>query len=94
MKEQARKQRRRLIGTIVSDKMDKTVVVSVDRTMVHSRYLKSFTVSKKYKAHDPENIYKVGDKVVIEETRAMSKTKRWRVVDKVEKKVNQEISNE
>lgn len=72
--------RRRLNGIVVSDKMDKTVVVSVDRTVVHSKYLKRFTVNKRYKAHDPENASKTGDKVVIEEMRPMSKTKRWRVV--------------
>lgn len=74
--------RRRINGIVTSDAMDKTVVVRVDRTMVHAKYLKRFTLSKKYKAHDPENVYKVGDQVVIEETRPISKDKRWRVVGK------------
>ena len=72
--------RRRLIGTVVSDKMDKTVVVRVDRTVMHSKYLKRFTKSSKFKAHVPENQAKVGDKVTIEETRPISKDKTWRVV--------------
>lgn len=69
-------------GTVVSTKMDKTVVVRVDRTVVHPKYLKRFTVSRKYKAHDPENGFAVGDLVTIEETRPYSKTKTWRVVGK------------
>ncbi|MBT4857011.1 30S ribosomal protein S17 [Candidatus Uhrbacteria bacterium] len=74
--------RRRLIGVVVSDKMDKTVVVRVDNTVVHSKYLKRFTKSKKFKAHDPENQAKTGDKVTIEETRPISKGKTWRIVTK------------
>jgi small subunit ribosomal protein S17 len=73
--------RRRLIGTVVSDKMDKTVVVKVDRTVLHSKYLKRIKKSRKFKAHDPENKAKVGDKVTIEETRPISKDKTWRVVN-------------
>ncbi len=72
--------RRQLKGVVVSDKMDKTVVVRVDRTVVHSKYLKRFTVSKRFKAHDEKNEAKVGDLVTIEETRPISKDKRWRVV--------------
>ena len=75
--------RRRLNGTVVSNKMDKTVVVRVERTVVHPKYLKRFTLSKKYKAHDAENAYQVGDIVTIEESRPMSKSKTWRVVAKV-----------
>ena len=74
--------RRRLQGTVVSDKMEKTVVVSIDRTIVHPKYLKRYTKSKRIKAHDPENTYVSGDKVVIEEMRPLSKEKRWRVVSK------------
>lgn len=74
--------RRRLNGEVVSNKMDKTVVVRVDRTVIHSKYLKRFTVSKKYKAHDEQNQCQVGDVVTIEETRPFSKTKNWRVVTK------------
>lgn len=75
--------RRRLRGTVVSTKMDKTVVVRVDRTMVHPKYVKRYTESKKFKAHDPENAYQEGDIVTIEEMRPLSKTKTWRVVAKV-----------
>ncbi|PIQ67573.1 30S ribosomal protein S17 [Candidatus Uhrbacteria bacterium CG_4_10_14_0_2_um_filter_41_7] len=72
--------RRRLKGEVVSDKMDKTVVVKVDRTVIHSKYLKRYTISKRYKAHDEENEAKTGDLVTIEETRPLSKGKRWRIV--------------
>lgn len=75
--------RRRLIGTVVSTKMTKTVSVRVDRTVVHPKYGKRYAVSAKYLAHNelPEIIS--GDKVVIEETRPLSALKRWRVVSKV-----------
>lgn len=75
--------RRRLNGVVVSDKMDKTVVVRVERVIQHPKYLKRFALSKKYKAHDEENAYATGDKVVIEETRPLAKSKTWRVVSKV-----------
>lgn len=78
--EDKKKLRRRLNGVVVSDKMDKTVVVRVDRTVMHSKYLKRFTISKRYKAHDEDNSSKVGDKVTIEEIRPLSKDKRFRVV--------------
>ncbi len=73
--------RRRLNGVVVSDKMDKTVVVRVDRTVVHPKYHKRLTRSTRFKAHDAENKAKQGDKVTIEEIRPMSKGKCWRVVD-------------
>ena len=73
--------RRQLKGVVLSDKMDKTAVVKVDRTVLHSKYLKRFTKSKKYKVHDPENKAKIGDKVVIEETRPISKDKNWRIIE-------------
>lgn len=75
--------RRRLHGIVVSDKMTKTVVVRVDRTKLHFKYRKRYTVSKKYKAHDEASEYHVGDRVTIEETRPMSADKRWRVVSKI-----------
>lgn len=75
--------KKRLTGIIVSDKMDKTRVVKVERLKLHPLYRKYYRVFKKYKAHDPENKYKVGDKVVIEETRPLSKEKRWRIIEKV-----------
>lgn len=73
---------RKLSGIVVSDKMDKTVVVRVDRISSHPKYHKQFTVSKKYHAHDAKNEYKVGDKVTIEAMRPMSATKRWKVISK------------
>ena len=69
-----------LKGVVVSDKMDKTVVVSVSRFIKHPLYGKFYKVSKKYKAHDEDNKYKVGDKVEIVETRPISKDKRFKVV--------------
>ncbi len=68
-----------LSGVVVSDKMDKTVVVSVSRFIKHPKYGKYYKVSKKYKAHDEENRYKTGDKVDIVETRPISKDKRFKV---------------
>ena len=68
-----------LKGVVVSDKMDKTIVVSVSRFIKHPLYGKFYKVSKKYKAHDEENKYKTGDKVEIVETRPISKDKRFKV---------------
>lgn len=67
-------------GVVVSDKMDKTVVVSVSRFIKHPLYGKFYKVSKKYKAHDEDNKYKVGDSVEIVETRPISKDKKFKVV--------------
>ena len=67
------------IGTVVSNRMMKTVVVVVERRMKHGRYGKYMTEKNKYKAHDEENACKIGDKVRITETRPLSKDKRWRV---------------
>lgn len=72
--------RRRLSGVVVSDKMDKTVSVSVARTIVHPKYGKRYTKGTKYLAHNEANEAKVGDEVTIEETRPLSARKRWRVV--------------
>jgi small subunit ribosomal protein S17 len=72
-------------GYVVSDKMDKTVVVRVDRRTTHPLYRKTITQSKRYHAHDETNDVKVGDLVRIAETRPLSKTKRWRVVEVVER---------
>ncbi len=72
--------KRRIKGVVVSNKMDKTIVVTVERSKQHPRYKKRYTVSKKYKAHDPENKYKPGDKVIIQENKPISKDKRWIVV--------------
>ena len=69
-----------LKGVVVSDKMQKTVVVSVSRFIKHPLYGKFYKVSKKYKAHDEDNAHKVGDTVEIVETRPISKDKRFKVV--------------
>jgi small subunit ribosomal protein S17 len=68
-------------GTVVSDKMQKTVVVSVERKKKHRLYHKVVTVTDRYKAHDDDNSCKLGDLVRIEEARPMSKDKRWRVIE-------------
>jgi small subunit ribosomal protein S17 len=73
--------RRTLLGRVVSDKMDKTIVVEVERTHKHPTYRKYVKSSKKYKAHDETNACKVDDFVMIEESRPLSATKRWVVVE-------------
>ncbi len=72
--------KRKFNGVVVSDKMNKTIVVKVARVKVHPMYKKRFSVSRKYKVHDEKNQYKKGDKVQFIETRPLSKNKRWRVV--------------
>jgi small subunit ribosomal protein S17 len=72
-------------GVVVSDKMDKTVVVLVERRTTHPLYAKTLTKSEKYHAHDETNDVNTGDRVRIVETRPLSKTKRWRVLDVVER---------
>jgi len=72
--------KRVLQGIVVSDKTDKTVVVRVERRFTHPLLKKTVRRSKKYQAHDETNQYKVGDRVLIEESRPISKTKRWVVV--------------
>lgn len=73
------------IGMVVSDKMQKTVVVQIDRRMPHPVYGKMVTRSKRLKAHDEENSARVGDTVRIMETRPLSKDKRWRLVEIVDR---------
>ncbi|MDZ7798063.1 MAG: 30S ribosomal protein S17 [Patescibacteria group bacterium] len=80
---QNNKKKRKLKGVVVSDKMDKTIVVKVERSKKHPLYKKIFFISKKYKVHDPENKYKEGDKVVIIESKPYSKDKRWLVINKI-----------
>jgi small subunit ribosomal protein S17 len=77
--------RKTQVGVVVSDKMDKTVVVEVKRLIAHPLYHKTIRRRAKYKAHDPENTCQVGDKVLIEECRPMSREKRWRVKTVLEK---------
>jgi small subunit ribosomal protein S17 len=79
------KNTRTLTGRVVSDKMDKTVTVLIERRVTHPLYGKIVTRSKKYHAHDETNEIKEGDLVTIEETRPLSKTKAWRVAKLVEK---------
>lgn len=76
-----RGRRKTLIGTVVSNKMDKTAVVSVERRYPHPLYHKIIKSSKRYKAHDPQNAAVLGDVVRIEETRPLSKEKRWRIAE-------------
>lgn len=76
--------RRVLTGLVVSDKMDKTVVVEVTRRVKHPKYRKYINRRKSYKAHDEENNFKAGDRVVIRESRPLSRSKRWVVVGRAE----------
>jgi small subunit ribosomal protein S17 len=73
---------RKFIGLVVSDSMDKTIVVRVDRVKTHEKYQKQYTVSRKYKVHDEKNEFKKGDTVEFAECRPISKDKRWRVINK------------
>ncbi|MCX6759300.1 MAG: 30S ribosomal protein S17 [Candidatus Nealsonbacteria bacterium] len=76
--------KKQLIGNIISNKMQKTIVVRVERLKEHKKYKRRFKVHKNYKAHiEEEGDYKVGDKVVIEECRPVSKDKKWRVIKKI-----------
>ena len=77
--------RKERVGIVTSDKMDKTVVVTVEQRAMHPLYKKTVISSKKYKAHDEENTCGVGDKVRIVETRNLSKDKNWRVAEIIEK---------
>ena len=72
--------KRRLTGTVVSDKMSKTRVVAVASLKKHPKYLKYYKVTRKFKAHDEENATKKGDQVVIEESRPLSREKRWKII--------------
>jgi small subunit ribosomal protein S17 len=75
--------RRSFVGVVMSDKMDKTIVVQVDRTVVHPKYGKRYQRSRKYHVHDEKNEYAVGDRVEFVETRPLSRSKRWRVLKKI-----------
>jgi small subunit ribosomal protein S17 len=80
-----RGQRKERVGTVVSDKMDKTVVVTVERNFIHPVYGRIVRQKSKYVAHDEKDECKVGDVVKIFETRPLSKTKRWRVSEVLER---------
>ena len=77
--------RKVMVGTVTSDNMDKTVVVSVETSVSHKMYGKTVKRTYKLKAHDEENKCEIGDKVKVMETRPLSKDKRWRVVEILEK---------
>ncbi len=77
----ARPGQKTMVGVVISDKMDKTVVVSIERARRHRLYQKTIRHTKHYKAHDPNNVCKIGDTVRIVETRPISKEKRWRVTE-------------
>ena len=85
MEEQARNLRKTRIGQVVSDKMDKTIVVAVKTKKKHPVYKKTVNYSKKFKAHDENNECGIGDTVKIMETRPLSKDKNWRLVEIIEK---------
>lgn len=80
-----RNQRKSRTGKVVSDKMDKTVVVAVETLVKHQLYGRTIRRTKKFKAHDEENSCRIGDRVKITETRPLSKEKRWRVVEVIKK---------
>ncbi|MCI9292325.1 MAG: 30S ribosomal protein S17 [Erysipelotrichaceae bacterium] len=82
-----RSNRKTYRGTVISDKMDKTITVIVETKKTHPLYGKRVKYSKKFKAHDEKNEAKIGDKVLIMETRPLSATKRFRLVEIVEKAV-------
>lgn len=79
--------KRKLEGVVVSDKMQKTRVIEISSMKKHPKYLKYYKVSKRFKAHDENNEYKTGDIVIIEESRPMSKDKRWVIVEKRGEKI-------
>ena len=86
-KKEERNLRKTMTGTVVSDKMDKTIVVAVEDNVTHPIYKKTVKRTYKLKAHDENNECKVGDRVTVMETRPLSKDKRWRLVEIVEKAV-------
>lgn len=85
MESKARNQRKTRVGVVVSDKMDKTCVVAVERLVRHPLYGRTMRQTVRLKAHDEQNECRVGDRVRVMETRPLSKEKRWRVVEILEK---------
>ena len=75
--------KRQLTGKIISNKMQKTVVVRVERIKEHKKYKRRYRLHKKYKAHNEKGEYHIGDRVIIEECRPISKEKKWRVIKKL-----------
>ncbi len=78
--------KKQLQGEVISDKMEKTVIVKVRKMFFNRKYKKRYFLFKKYKAHDEKNEYKTGDKVVIEQSRPSSKEKKWIVIKKIKDK--------
>lgn len=85
---------RKFEGVVVSDKMQKTVVVAVTSIKKHPKYLKEYKVTHRFSVHDEKEEFNVGDKVLIAETRPMSKTKRWVVIERLEAARKHDISEE
>lgn len=86
LKKAAQKQQKRvLVGTVVSDKMNKTIIVSVARRTVHRLYKKYVNTSKRVTVHDEKEVANIGDRVRVVESRPISKTKRWRLVEVIER---------
>jgi len=85
MEQEKRNLRRTITGTVTSNKMEKSITVAVERKIMHTKYGKYLKKTKKYHAHDETNDAKIGDTVKIMETRPLSKLKRWRLVDVVER---------
>ena len=94
MAENKTKQNKKLEGVVVSNKMTKTVVVSVERLKLSPKYKKYHKVSKRFKAHDEKGEYRLGDRVVIKETRPLSRDKRWRVVKLIAKSQKEVVKPE
>jgi small subunit ribosomal protein S17 len=88
----ARTQRKERTGEVVSDKMTKTIIVRVERRFRHPQFKKVVTSYKKFVAHDEKSEAKIGDRVRIEETRPLSKTKRWRLVEVVERNADAPVA--
>jgi len=84
---ESQSKRRTLTGTVVSDKMEKTIVVQVERTVMHAKYKKYISRRSKYMAHDPESRCGIGDQVVIMESRPLSRQKRWVLKEILQKAV-------
>ena len=85
MEEKSRNLRKALLGTVVSDKMDKSVVVAVERRIPHPRYKRYYKRTTRVVAHDADNSCRIGDQVRVMSTRPLSKTKRWRVSEIVKR---------
>ncbi len=85
MKQNKKTQQKKIIkrsftGIVISDKMNKTIVVKVDRTKIHPKYHKRYTISRNYKVHDEKNKSKIGDKINFTECRPISKDKKWKII--------------